>query len=742
MADQPIIVRFDRRQLHASNLVVTSERADDVALLAVADHRTDPELLASLTDADPAHRHASLPMPATRRSSYIAVRSLHDADAEPVTLRVRQGSETGAIVAEMQVIPLAKIRVRVKPHLVRIDGHRAVITHGANGQVTAFTAGHAAHGTTGGFDVAAILEHARAVWAPSGVELWWRPEDLTATSHFTVQAEFTDYVNSAVDELHILSHHARDRFAINLYMVQRFAAGTSNRYSIKGLGVSREHAAQTDAVLEPLRHAHRIPASSRFNTGIFVARAPTALMRMYEVLPPGSPLSPPVEVTCDPAEMGHAVAHEIGHFFGLSHTLELPAATPVPGRVYLAPGGTTIFQAGGPDVWQVSRLMYPMSPFDSYAPYRMGTSFGQSTLNYPSAGFLLSFRNLAGLREHDPTPEYRQARDFIRRHGDAMYDLRNADPAALPIVASPPPTPAVAPAATPAVTPAVDPAAAPAAAAPTTIAPAASPTPTPPVATPPTGTTTPTPVVAVPRAMVGDTVAAVVRTGEVSLFLQRFPGDEHAGPVAERAIDGVHFSYRRLATPRAALPPPTEGSSPGASPPTPAVGAATPAYVQAAESTTSADGGVNLVTGACPAPAASGGPAPQAPNELWLFQQPAPAAGAASPVEPYVERIPLCTKTPTELPAAADRPAHLYQTLLWAAERLEMLGYEPDLIQTLADIFAGPAEFHSDMQTVSLEAAVLAFQWDNGLTVNGRLDAPTLDALVSATTPRPRAGGS
>lgn len=231
------IVRVERELIdNAAELWVTSSDETKVTVVDPADGKL------------PAGAHAD-----------IKISGVAGGNPAEVSLEVRFGSKTGPIVSKLLVRCFTRRRVTITPHIVTI--------HDSTG----------ANGVPSTANVAAIMDHVRAIWRPAGVEL-------------TVGATRNDPVNFATANVLSDSPFPGE---IRTLLLTNWQAGTINAYFVRQIGTGNV-----------LGYGFSRPSSVTFGTGN-----------------PGIILGDQTAggMVHDTAWAGNDLAHEAGHFFQLWH---------------------------------------------------------------------------------------------------------------------------------------------------------------------------------------------------------------------------------------------------------------------------------------------------------------------------------------------------------------------------------------------------------------------------------------
>jgi len=180
------------------------------------------------------------------------------------TINVRLGAIDGPVLADCDVRVSRRLSVPIKPWLVRIDSTTAT-------------------GTAPVFNIDPVFQRCRAIWRPAGIDFTLRPTSNATVTLPSNQADRFDnllpYAQDTASVLNIQTSVGVAEKAIHWFIIDRFIGTTVGR------GISRQTA--NDSALA--------------NTGILTA------------------VNDNTGVARDPEATGRTLAHEIGHFFRLSH---------------------------------------------------------------------------------------------------------------------------------------------------------------------------------------------------------------------------------------------------------------------------------------------------------------------------------------------------------------------------------------------------------------------------------------
>ncbi len=223
------------------------------------------------------------------------------------TINIRLGATDGPILADCDVRVSNRLRVPIKPWLVRIDS-------------TTVT------GTTPVFNIDPVFERCRAIWRPAGIDFTLRPTSNATVRLPSNQADrfnnLLPYAQDTASVLNVQNSTGVAEKAIHWFIIDRFTGSTVGR------GISRQTA--NDNALS--------------DTGIITA------------------VNDNGGTARNPEATARTLAHEIGHFFRLEHARlkhsNDPAKDTYSFRQLMFP--LSFFDAGtnGPAVPRVSNVGY------------------------------------------------------------------------------------------------------------------------------------------------------------------------------------------------------------------------------------------------------------------------------------------------------------------------------------------------------------------------------------------------
>lgn len=245
----------------------------------------------------------------------IQLHGLNGGNPRTAKIEVRFGSISGPIIHELVVWVFRPLRIRVTPHLVTIGQAGAGVAPIASGA-----------------NINQIMIMARAIWLPAGVTLnvgTIENDNVTFTTAGIVSDDpFPHEVNTMLSTNWVPN-------TVNIYFVHRI--GTNETL---GYGISRRRA--TDWGLA--------------NPGIIIADT-TAGGFVRDIL-----------------SWANTIAHEIGHFFALSHVENQNADNP------------------RDDTWSRRMLMYPLNMLTQMNNWKDQVGYGNLR-----RGCLITMKNLAQL---------------------------------------------------------------------------------------------------------------------------------------------------------------------------------------------------------------------------------------------------------------------------------------------------------------------------------------------------------